>query len=800
MLIMKQYSCIVTIFLLLFGTSVFAEPVDPSQRMVITLEDGTKVKVMPMGDEYGSCWMSVSNGQCYVKRHDSDYYERISMNAFQDEVKRNRSLTDEKREASLLSHIRQKNLIGQKRVPVILVEFADMSFEDSHDVEFYDEVLNQLGTKALQEGFVGSVRDYFLAQSNHQLELTFDVIGPVKLSQNNFYYGEDSDEGRDIHIGEFASEAIMLSADLTDFSLYDWDGDGIVEQIMFIYAWYGQNYTFDKYLETIWPQKNQLEYRGGSTITLDGVTLNDYACTPELRMINIDGTHQANGIGTFCHEFSHCLGLPDMYDGQSVNYGTNVWDLMATGGQNNFGFTPAGYTSIDKMLLGWQEPILLSDDVTIENIKPMSEGGDFYMIRNDGYDNEYYLLENRQQTGWDEKLPGHGMLILHVDYDEYIFSHNWVNSSDPQKTEHERCSIVVADNFSDATGTYRDKQRDVYPWEGNDSFTNTSSPSSTLYHPNEDNTFMLSKPVTNIHENGDGTMGFSFANEIPMTTTHILTCGEGVLRYTSDESVSYSVSIANSSRTNPYQRPIGAYLYVDGVLQESRDFVTKTILPKEKVEFEFHLSNLEEGHEYDLRLYYYENDETTSWTKLSESFMFNMEDRNVYSLWVYDDYELQYLSQSSVLLDVTIHNESFKPYTRALGAYTWSNGEIQEPSSFIKTPLIEPYSDGHFQFVIEGFEMYKEYVVSLYYYNTQETTSWSMLGGAYHVYIDESTETGIEQIDSVVSSLYGQKVKVYSLDGRYVCLYESFDGLNGQPSGVYILKPMTGRAYKVSVR
>ena len=124
------------------------------------------------------------------------------------------------------------------------------------------------------------------------------------------------------------------------------------------------------------------------------------------------------GIGTICHEFTHCLGLPDIYDtAYGGGYGMGYWDLMNSGSYNSNGYIPAGFTSYEKMYCGWSQPIELKNDTVITGMKPLSEGGESYIIYNDANRNEYYLLENRQKTGWDAGIPGNGLLVIHVDYD-----------------------------------------------------------------------------------------------------------------------------------------------------------------------------------------------------------------------------------------------------------------------------------------------------------------------------------------------------------------------------------------------
>jgi hypothetical protein len=163
---------------------------------------------------------------------------------------------------------------------------------------------------------------------------------------------------------------------------------------------------------------------------LDGVTIDTYACSSELT-IDYYNNNVIDGIGTICHEFSHCLGFPDMYDYTQKNFGMGDWDLMDRGCYNGdgCGFVPAGYSSYEKWCAGWLEPIELKDeDVEVTDLKPLSQGGDAYVIYNDKNPDEFYLLENRQNVNWDAELPGKGLLVLHADYDPEIWEWNVVNT------------------------------------------------------------------------------------------------------------------------------------------------------------------------------------------------------------------------------------------------------------------------------------------------------------------------------------------------------------------------------------
>lgn len=414
-------------------------------------------------------------------------------------------------QTGVISH--KEALTGQRKGLIILVEFpkrtatqtpaVKFSMEDARS--FYDKVANQKDFSD-PSGFTHSVYDYFFEQSRGQLEFTFDVVGPYKLGNAYNYYGADEKGLQDAHIGKFVYDACRKADADVDFSKYDADGDGKVDRVFILYAGQGQNVN-DADPGLIWPQEGSLNAVGSdqAPFRLDGVTIDVFGCSNE---IGAEGA--LDGIGTLCHEFSHCLGLPDMYDKgtafgtTSLHYGTYVWDIMNMGNYLNGGFTPAAYTAQERMYLGWLLPIELKDDTDIVNMRPITDGGDTYIIYNDRNRNEFFLLENRQKVGTDKHLYGHGLMITHVNFSEEAWEANNVN------TTTERCSIVAADNSKERTTD--DVAGDLYPCGGNNSFGNATTPAATLVNPNTDGSFLLNKEITDITQNADGTISFSFRN------------------------------------------------------------------------------------------------------------------------------------------------------------------------------------------------------------------------------------------------------------------------------------------------
>jgi len=478
----------------------------------IQLADGTTVKAMLKGDEFLH-YYATEAGVCYVpSASEEGVYVEADMADLRSRAENRRAAMSPKSRARLSLSPRQSTRAntggatysykGVEKGLIILVQFSDKAFQAGHDQAKYNDVANK-EDYVTSEGFVGSVRDYFEAQSNGVFYIDFDVVGPVTLTHSYSYYGANNRNGEDMRAGQMVAEACLAVDSLVDFAKYDWDNDGEVDQIYVLYAGYGEASCDDA--KTVWPHMWDLassDYR--KALNLDGVIVNTYACSNEMEYYSDGGTGIA-GIGSFCHEFSHCLGLPDLYDtGGSDNFGMSYWDLMDSGCYNGDTFRPAGYTSYEKMVAGWLNPIELTESTDVTGQQALSENGDAYIIYNDANANEFYLLENRQPTGWDKELYGNGLLVLHVDYDEKAWTENTVNNV----SSRQRCTIIPADNS--ATVTARSLAGDPYPYNGNDSLTNFSQPRASLYNANADGSKLMNKGIYNIKRNSDGTMSFSF--------------------------------------------------------------------------------------------------------------------------------------------------------------------------------------------------------------------------------------------------------------------------------------------------
>lgn len=498
-----------------FGTAANAVPAKKLQK-VITLANGTQVSVELRGDEYLSWWEGTDGTAYRTTATDENVFEAFDLEAQKPAAAARRARTEQGRVARLArvknslkgaddkmrglggDHITYK---GVKKGLVVLVDFKSKKFADGHDLEYYKNVINGKDFTDEKEGYVGSVRDYFLAQSNGQFELDFDVVGPVTMSKNYGYYGADNAYQKDEKVYEMIKEASDAIQDQVNLKDYDWDGDGEADQVFFLYAGLGQ--ASGGSAGTIWPHESELRYWPCGVLSYPTGKINTYACANELQPVTQGSTNYISaGIGTICHEFSHCLGFADMYDTSGGGgYGMSVFDVMDQGSYNGNGFVPCNYTAFERIYAGWVEPIELDAPATVKDMKSVSDYGRPFIMYNYKNTNEYFLMENRQNTGWDEGLYGcNGLLIVHVNYVPSRWINNTVNSSDQKIPQC--CTVVNADGSREISNTLS-LQGDLYPYEEkgvtmNDEFTDDSEPAAKLYNKNSDNSYALGIPITQI--------------------------------------------------------------------------------------------------------------------------------------------------------------------------------------------------------------------------------------------------------------------------------------------------------------
>ena len=321
---------------------------------------------------------------------------------------------------------------------VLLVQFSNVKMKSDAAAQ-WENRFNQQGFSL--NNHVGSVRDYFMEQSYGLLTIDFDVVGPLTLSKTREYYGSAPNYYLDDRAPEMVIEALKLADSEVNYSDYDWDGDGEVDQVFVIYAGITKSNTSGY----IWPHEWQLSHAksygsGSGRQKLDNTYIDTYAVSNELA-----DASTLEGIGTACHEFSHCLGFPDFYD---VKYtggaGGQNWDLLDGGSYNgpgNISEVPSPYTAYERWVAGWIDLISLNEPCRVTDMPAINEQGVAYVITNTGNSNEYYILENRQQITFGTGNRGHGLMVWHIDYSKTAWTNNSVNSN----KSHQRMTFLPAD-------------------------------------------------------------------------------------------------------------------------------------------------------------------------------------------------------------------------------------------------------------------------------------------------------------------------------------------------------------------
>lgn len=363
----------------------------------------------------------------------------------------------------------------RKRCLVLLAEFKDVKMSFAR--ERFENLMNTGES---------SVKNYLNDQFLGRYEFTFDVAPIVTLSQAHQYYGKNSN-GKDSRAAEAVAEACRLAAaNGTDFSIYDTDNDGKVDDILLFYA--GKDESEGGGDDCIWSHAWKLS-AANIKLTLNGKVIDSYAATSELSLRS-SGKYQFKTIGTICHEYSHSLGLADMYDtdyGGSGGEADGLWKstaLMDKGNFNNDGRTPPYYNAIDRDMLGIGQCEELKEGHYV--LEPINLNGRFLRMdtANEG---EYYLIECRTNTGWDIYTRCKGLAIYHIDKSANLTGYSpvyervasaaerWTSNEVNCRPQHQ-CADMI-----ESLDKANDISQIMWPYGKNNSFTPQSSPSFTLW-------------------------------------------------------------------------------------------------------------------------------------------------------------------------------------------------------------------------------------------------------------------------------------------------------------------------------
>ena len=527
----------------------WAVKADPTPT-VVTQPDGTQLTIIVHGDE--DCnWYTTSDGVLLYPIGNSYFVARISANgeiapttllAHERSMRSDNetSIIAKQDKAAFYSAIKGRQQqyrarrisigtaatsyfphTGSPKALVILVEFSDTLFSVSEPSVVFDEYLNHEGSSMPDHSNYerrnhGSVRQYFNDMSNGAFTPQFDVYGPVRMEKPSAYYGEGTDNMTRI------KEMIVAACDSidkdVDFTEYDQDGDGFVDLVYVIYAGYSQSVGGNS-VDCIWPKSGTL---GSVSNTFDGMKIKRFGINNELnyypgRKFNSypEITKRINGIGLFCHEFSHTLGFPDLYcelevDNQELEY----WDLMDGGEYVDNGYTPAPYSPWEKEVAGWTT----IDEITEAKQITLADG-QAVRIKSDTND-EYIILLNMQNNGWAKAMLGHGMLVYRIDYPydsvNLFDKPNAITSGKPAVT------LLPADGLLISSyRVYDSEPSDTKPYSiteyinshYGDPYPGTSN--VTEIEKFQMNECVIEKPIYNITENlEEGTISFEYLNKI----------------------------------------------------------------------------------------------------------------------------------------------------------------------------------------------------------------------------------------------------------------------------------------------
>ncbi len=406
---------------------------------------------------------------------------------------------------------------GQVAFPVIMVGFADKQFQKTTTREKIQRLYSEEGYND-EPNAIGSVRDYFIDQSNGMFVPEFQVVDSITLSRGYAYYGANgSGTGKDANVDtavrEAIDSAISHGVNFRDFVVARSGATTGVPCVIIYYAGPGEHSSYEEGCDDyLWAQWKALGYTSSST----KIRFNSYFIGNELlQSYKLDSlkniipvSQEIDGIGVCCHELGHSLGLPDLYNtnNQNASVCMDYWSPMDYGHYINNGYSPIGHTAYEKGFLGWIAVEKLEGDARVCQLYPTTSGDGTvaYKVPNKNSSSnttypEYYLLENRQPGKWYPDAMGSGMLAMHVDYLAASWSANTLNNT----TSHLRMTYLPADGTKQAwrsSHRFSDFAGDLY---GNEVTEITEWP---VY------TGTMDAPIYNIKNEG-GIVSFCYLDE-----------------------------------------------------------------------------------------------------------------------------------------------------------------------------------------------------------------------------------------------------------------------------------------------
>ena len=538
---------------ILFTTASWAAKAYPLP-ITITQADGTPLTIILRGDEHYH-WYMTKDGALLCRQGNAYYVAAVEADGSLTATKQlahNKDLRSDvereliskqdriafstrlkaksaRRRASIEDDLLSEQTLfphsGTPKAVVILAEFQDTPFTITNPRRSFEQYLNGKGRSENYDNGEGSnlssVAQYFSDMSFKKFIPQFDIYGPVKLPNSLKYYGGNKGSLKDIHYDELIKDACTLMDDSLDFSAYDANNDGYVDLVYIVYAGFSESFTGNT-PDCIWPKSGFQNFG-----KFDGKTVARYGINNELNAYPGAYSYpRINGIGLFCHEFSHTLGLPDLYQSNDAcdnNHEMEFWDLMDGGEYTKNGYLPTPYTAWEREAMGWMNIETLSEEGQLQ-LTPIQEGGKAYRIVNDNATNEYYIIENIQERGWydaksnGKSIKGHGMLVYHVDYNKSYFT---LGQKPNETKNHPRMTVVAADGLLLSSTNCNDSTLLYYQEMNGDPFPGTSGVTSlTDDMTRQDGKSMLytytgklNKPIYNIKEDEDGVISFDFMKD-----------------------------------------------------------------------------------------------------------------------------------------------------------------------------------------------------------------------------------------------------------------------------------------------